>query len=300
MFMTAPYTNSLLFYNTNFKKMIKQAMKPIPYTRASLRHDLPKRSKTDSKVQGGKVAVLAGSAGMWGAAVLAAQGASRCGAGYVFLLASTKRNLLQHPDFLASTEGQLKKLKFSSAVLGPGYRKPKSIGKWVSHWRKTGQKNVILDAEALQWLAFQPAQKLPANWILTPHEGEMARLLNKSRNWVHAHRYEAVTLAQKKWQCIVVLKGAATLVADGKKIYSLRSGNPALGKAGSGDVLAGMIAAFLAQKGAKASHLRAVCAAAYVHGWIADKWIKSKKDVLSLRPTDLLTEIPSALAVLRK
>jgi ADP-dependent NAD(P)H-hydrate dehydratase len=300
MFINTPYRNSLLFYKTNFKKMIKQAMKPIPYTRASLRHDLPKRNKSDSKVQGGKVCVVAGSPGMWGAAVLAAQGASRCGAGYVFLLASTQGNLLQHPDFLASTEGQLKKLKFSSAVLGPGYRKPKSIGRWVSHWIKTGQKNVILDAEALQWLARQPTQKLPADWILTPHEGEMGRLLGKSRNWVHAHRKEAVILAQMKWQCIVVLKGAATLIADGKKIYSVTSGNPALGKAGSGDVLAGMIAAFLAQKGAKVTSLRAVCAAAFVHGWIADKWIKSKKDVLALRPTDLLAEIPFALSVLRK
>lgn len=280
--------------------MLKEAMKPNPYTKASLKQDLPTRNRTDSKVQGGRVCVVAGSPGMWGAALMAAQAASLCGAGYVYLLASTKQNLLQHPDFLASTEGQLKKLKFSSAVLGPGYRKPKSIGQWVRHWQKTGQKNVILDAEALNWLALQPTQMLPSDWILTPHEGEMGRLLNKSRTWVHAHRSDAVIAAQKKWQCIVVLKGAATLIADGKKIYRVTSGNPALGKAGSGDVLAGIIAAFLAQKTPKVTGLRAVCAATFVHGWIADNWIKSKKDVLSLRPTDLLAEIPFALTVLRK
>lgn len=275
-------------------------MKPILYTRASLRTDLPKRRKTDSKVQGGKVCIIAGGPGMWGAAVLAAQAASRCGAGYVYLMASSKRSLLRDPDFLASTESQLKKLMFSSTVLGPGYRKPKSIGQWVRHWQKRTQKNVILDAEALNWLSHHPAQKLPAHWILTPHEGEMGRLLNKSRSWVHAHRNEAVMMAQKKWQCIVVLKGASSLITDGKKIYCVTSGNPALGKAGSGDVLAGMIAAFLAQKDPKASNLRAVCAAVFVHGWIADHWLKSKKDVLSLRPIDLLAEIPFSLAILRK
>lgn len=275
-------------------------MKPILYTRASLKKDLPKRNKADSKVQGGKVCVVAGSTGMWGAAVLAAQGASRCGAGYVFLLESSKKNLSQHPDFLASTESQLKKIKFSAAVLGPGYRSPKSIAKWIRHWRKTEQQNVILDAEALNWLALHPAQKLPADWILTPHEGEMGRLLNKSRNWVHTHRNEAVILAKKKWQCIVVLKGESTLIAHGKKLYKVVSGNPALGKAGSGDVLAGMIASFLAQKPPKVSGLNAVCAATFVHGWIADNWIKAKKDVLSLRPTDILADLPFALAILRK
>ncbi len=300
MFIHTPMQTSVLFYKTNFKKMLKQAMKPIPYIRASFRSDLPKRRKTDSKVQGGKVCVIAGSPGMWGAAVLAAQGASRCGAGYVFLFDPSKKNRSQHPDFLASTESQLKKLKFSSAVLGPGYRNPKSIAKWIRHWRKIEQKNVILDAEALNWLALHPAQKLPADWILTPHEGEMSRLLNKSRNWVHAHRNEAVILAQKKWQCIVVLKGASTLIANGKKLFKVVSGNPALGKAGSGDVLAGMIAAFLAQKPPKVSGLNAVCAATFAHGWIADNWLKNKKDVLSLRPTDILAEIPFALAVLRK
>jgi ADP-dependent NAD(P)H-hydrate dehydratase len=300
MFMHTPYVNSVLFYKTNFKKMLKEAMKPIPYTRALLHRDLPTRRKTDSKVQGGKVCVVAGSNGMWGAAVLAAQGASRSGAGYVYLLESTRQNFLRNPDFLASSESQLKKLKFSSAVLGPGYRKPKSIGKWISQWRKTGQKHVVLDAEALNWLALHPQAKLPIDWILTPHEGEMGRLLNKSRSWVHARRLEAVALAQKKWHCIVVLKGASTLIADEKKIYIVNSGNPALGKAGSGDVLAGMIAAFLAQKGTKVSTLRAVCSAAFVHGYIGHQWIKSKKDVLSLRPTDLIAEIPFALVNLRK
>jgi NAD(P)H-hydrate epimerase len=275
-------------------------VKPISYKKSLLALDLPKRLKTDSKVQGGRVGVIAGSPGMWGAALLVAQAASRSGAGYVYLLMSTSQNLLKHPDFLATSESHLKKVTLSSAVIGPGYQRPHAIKKWIHHWKKIQQKNVILDAEALNWLANNPRETLPEDWVLTPHEGEMGRLLKKSRMWVHKNREESVLLAQKKWRCIVVLKGATTLVADKKHVYKIISGNPALGKAGSGDVLAGMIAAFLAQKQLKQSLVRTVCAATFVHGWIADQWMRSQKDVLSLRPTDLIEELPYTLATLRK
>jgi ADP-dependent NAD(P)H-hydrate dehydratase len=267
------------------------------YGRALLKKDLPRRKKTDSKVQGGKVAAIAGSTGMWGAAVLSAQAAIRSGAGYVYLFQSNRQTLWSHPDFLTFTKSQFAKIKFSSVILGPGYRKPQDIQKWIRLFKKTKQKNVILDAEALNWLAKNPKQKLPPTWVLTPHEGEMGRLLHKSRKWVHAHREEAAKLAQKKWQCIVILKGPKTLVCEESTLYQINSGNPALGKAGSGDVLAGMIAAFLAQN--QSSPLRSVCAAVFVHGWIADQWIRSQKDIVSLRPVDLIEQLPLALKTLR-
>lgn len=274
-------------------------MKPKPYTKASIPRDIPKRKKTDSKVQGGRVGVIAGSPGMWGAGVLAAEGASRSGAGYVYLLAATPKMLIKHPDFLFSSESQIRRQALSAVVIGPGFKKP-AVAKWLRHWQQTVQKNVILDAEALNWLALHPKQVLHESWVLTPHEGEMGRLLKKSRLWVHAHREEAVLRAQKKWHCIVVLKGASTLVANGEKFFSVQAGNPSLGKAGSGDVLAGMIAAFLAQNQSTGSAIRAVCAAVFVHGWIADQWVAAKKDTLSLRPVDLLARLPAALSTLRK
>jgi ADP-dependent NAD(P)H-hydrate dehydratase len=275
-------------------------VKTVKYTKALLTQDLPMRKKHDSKVQGGKVGIIAGSPGMWGAALLAGQAASRAGAGYVYMLESSQRNLFKHPDFLVNTTLQLKKQKLSAVVLGPGYKNSKSIGQWIRHWVKERQSNVILDAEALTWLALHPGQTLLRSWVLTPHEGEMARLLGKSRLWVHRHRAEAVQRAQRKWRCVVVLKGATTLVADQEHVFKVAAGNPSLGKAGSGDVLAGMIAAFLAQNLSVDSITRAVCAATFVHGWLADQWIRSNKDVLSLRPTDLLEELPFALATLRK
>ncbi len=279
--------------------MLKDSMKPKPYTKASIPRDIPKRKKTDSKVQGGRVGVIAGSPGMWGAGVLAAEGASRSGAGYVYLLAATPKMLIKHPDFLFSSESQIRRQALSAVVIGPGFKKP-AVAKWLRHWQQTVQKNVILDAEALNWLALHPKQVLHESWVLTPHEGEMGRLLKKSRLWVHAHREEAVLRAQKKWHCIVVLKGASTLVANGEKFFSVQAGNPSLGKAGSGDVLAGMIAAFLAQNQSTGSAIRAVCAAVFVHGWIADQWVAAKKDTLSLRPVDLLARLPAALSTLRK
>lgn len=181
-------------------------MKKGVYNKSSAAKNLPRRLKNDSKVQGGRVVVVAGSPGMWGAGVLAAQAASRCGAGYIYLLESTRQNLFKHPDFLTSTETQLKKISANSAILGPGYRKPRSIKSWIQHWKTKKQKNVVLDAEALNWLAENPQHVLDKSWVLTPHEGEMARLLHKTRQWVHGHRQEAVLMAQKNGNALLFSK----------------------------------------------------------------------------------------------
>ena len=84
---------------------------------------------------------------------------------------------------------------------------------------------------------------------------------------------------------------------DSQQLVEIQSGNPALAKAGSGDVLSGMITGFLAQG---LEPLEAACLGAFFHGYIADQWIKNKKDVLSLMASDLLAAIPTALRKMRK
>jgi ADP-dependent NAD(P)H-hydrate dehydratase len=275
-------------------------MKIKTYNQKKARRDLPKRKINDNKTKGGKVAIVAGSPGLWGAALLAAQAASRSGAGYVYCLAQASKKIQKNPDFLTVSLAQLKKLQFDSCVLGPGFRRPQQISALIKHWLKQKQLNVVLDAEALNWLAQHKVTSLPSDWILTPHEGEMARLLKTTSHKVRQNREGAALAAHKKYGGIVLLKGHESLVTDGKGLYKIKSGNPALAKAGSGDVLAGMIAAFLAQKTSQQTPLQMVCLATFIHGAIADQWLKEGQDVLSLRPVDLIANLPKTLANLRK
>lgn len=272
-------------------------MKVLEFGFKHAQKKLPLRKKTDNKTIGGKVCVVAGSQGMEGALQLAAQAASRCGAGYVYVFASSKKSI--NPDFLSISISQIKKMNFAACVLGPGFRHHQKISLLLHHWMKQKQTSVVLDAEALNWLSKNSFPKLPKDWVLTPHEGEMARLLKKSSAYVRQNRLAAVQQAQKKYGGIILLKGHQTLVCDDRQILKIASGNVALAKAGSGDVLAGMIAAFLAQR-KKSSIISMVCLAVYLHGFIADKWLKDGNDVLSLRPIDLLERIPKSLAKLRK
>lgn len=237
--------------------------------------------------------MIAGSRGMRGAQQLVAQAASRCGAGYVYV---TQLSIL-NPDFLTITRGEILKGGFSSCILGPGFRRPQTIGQYIQHWIRAKQPRVVLDAEALTWLSKNP-QRLPSDWVLTPHEGEMARLLGRTSYWVQEHRQKAVLLAQKKYGCIVLLKGSGSLVCQGSTVYQVMAGNAALAKAGSGDVLAGMIGAFLAQS--SLSPEAAVCLAVFVHGRMAEEWLHEGNDILSLRPIDLLVKLPQSLKKVRR
>jgi ADP-dependent NAD(P)H-hydrate dehydratase len=189
----------------------------------------------------------------------------------------------KHPDFLHVSH--LKNLtSFQAAAVGPGLSKILQIQKWIKRLRYETKMPVILDATALAALSQMKDRKLPANWILTPHEGELARLLAVSAQQIQKDRRYFLELAQRQYGCIILLKGFRTLLSDGKNIFEIQSGNVALAKAGTGDVLTGMILGFLSQQ---LSPLRASCLAAFIHGKMADDWIRAKKDVLSLMASDL-------------
>ncbi len=281
------------------KSKLSTSLKAVLYGATKARKDLPRRTISDNKTAGGKVLVVAGSPGMWGAQQLSAEAASRCGAGYIYCLINPPQKNTIAPDFLTVTFAQFKKMKFSACVIGPGFRDPKKISRLLRHWLKTKQQNVVLDAEALNWLAAHPFPPLPPSWVSTPHEGELARLLKISSDNVRKNREQAVVDAQKKYGGVFLLKGAGSLVFDGKKMFKIQSGNAALAKAGSGDVLAGMIAALLSQN-KKSSVASSICLAAYIHGFIADQWLLKKQDVISLRPVDLIKSLPEAISQIRR
>ena len=269
------------------------------YSAKQARQDLPQRKESDSKTRGGKCLIIAGSPGMWGAALLGARAATRAGAGYVYLFHSARTSpfLSEAPDFLSQDKLSRQELgKFKAIAIGPGLPTTVATFNNLKSLARFGAKHVVVDASALTMLA-QNKMKIPSAWILTPHEGELGRLLGKSADSVRDNREASVRDAQKKFGCVVILKGHGTLVADQDGVTRVESGNSALAKAGTGDVLTGIVTAFLSQ-GLPAT--QAACLGVYVHGLIADRWIKSGHDQLSLMASDLIDDLPMALASLRK
>ena len=125
----------------------------------------------------------------------------------------------------------------------------------------------------------------------------MSRILKVPSQAIKENRKKYLLLTQKKLGCVVLLKGYRTLVADEKSVWEIQSGNPALAKAGTGDVLTGMILSFMSQNLDSAS---AGKLAAYIHGSIADDWLKSGNDILSLLASDIVEMLPSTLRKIRK
>ncbi len=266
----------------------------MKYSAKNARADLPTRNYQDNKTRGGKCLVIAGSKGLYGAAILTSLAASRTGAGYTYLISSGKIPIARHPDFLLIT-GRPKFSDFQAIAIGPGYQDQKKIKNYLQSMRTLKIKNAVLDAEAMNVLAASN-KKLPKTWIITPHEGELSRILKISAQTIRNDRKKYIVAAQKKLGCIVLLKGYRTLIADGTSLWEIQSGNPALAKAGTGDVLTGMIAGFLSQG---LSPLSSAQLATYIHGFIADNWIKSGKDIISLMASDIIELIPKALFKVR-
>lgn len=260
---------------------------------------IPARSKSSSKIEGGKVFIVAGTAKIRGAGILSSFAATRSGAGYTHLMT----DLINYPwrsfpDFIVHKFSlrELKKHTDDVIAMGPGLGISESKRKLLCFLIKAKVEKVVLDADALTMLATMKKTTLPSSWILTPHEGELARLLGVTSAVVKKKRQEHLIMAQKKFGCVVLLKGADSLISDGTRLLKVSSGTKALAKAGTGDVLLGMIGAFYAQG---LSPLDATALAAFVHGEASADWLKKGNDHLSLRPMDLIEELPKTLLKLR-
>lgn len=274
-------------------------MKKNLITKAIVRKNLPTRSRAMNKTHGGKLLIVAGSKGMYGAGILSALAGTRSGAGYTYLMMDWKsRTLLKYPDilFLKPEEKVLKSMPVTAYVFGPGIGQSPKFKKILKLFIKTKTCPVVLDADALTLLAKLKNVKLPESWILTPHEGELSRLLGVSSKKIRKDPLTYLLDAQKKYGCIVLLKGASTYISDGKRIFTSKSGTPALAKAGTGDVLSGIIGALLAQH---VTPLMAATLGAHIHGLASQKFLKKGNDVLSLRPTDLIDQLPKILKLIR-
>jgi NAD(P)H-hydrate epimerase len=252
---------------------------------------LPVRTALGNKTNYGHVKVWAGSPGFLGARVLTSRAAFRVGVGYVTVETDEKniKSLPELPEALTK-KYQRPEDKYTYAV-GPGLGVGEDTKSRIEELYGNKIHSVVLDADALTVIAQYQLPVLPS-WILTPHTGELSRLLDGTpSSEIEQDRVKHVQKAARKYGCAVLLKGYRSLLAQGERVYLVPTGNSALAKAGSGDVLTGMIAGFMAQG------LDAVAAGicgAYVHGKVADRWIH-KNDIRGLTPSDLLVEIPKVL-----
>ncbi len=259
----------------------------------------------------GKVLIVAGSLGMSGAAALAGKAALRSGAGLVRV--ATPKSILPivasiepcyttislPEDDAGRISAQATAQILNAAVendataFGPGIGTTTDLRTVLAQLIEQQGLNLIIDADGLNNLAALGdwPDKAKANLILTPHPGEMKKLWSPLiREPIPQDRQDqAVTFAQRT-NAIVVLKGAGTVVTDGDKVYTNKTGNPGMATAGSGDVLTGIITALVAQA---LPALEAAILAAHTHGQAADVAAKSLTQT-SLIATDIIDHLPKA------
>ncbi len=259
-----------------------------------VRRNLPKRTNFSNKSNHGRVVICAGSDGKVGAAFMAGEAAFRVGAGYVVLASfdGGLKGVSERPEIM--TEDLAKHTPDSryAYCVGPGLGTDASTNEIIRKLHDANAQNVVLDADALTVLAQDKKLKIHSGWILTPHSGELARLLGSTAEEIEKDPIASACAAAKKYQCAVLLKGFHSVLVQGEKAIIIPTGNSSLAKAGTGDVLTGMIGGFMAQ-GLNA--VRATAMASFLHGLAADQWLKSGADRRSLLAMDICTALPNLL-----
>lgn len=266
------------------------------------------REASVHKHQAGNVLVVAGSSGKLGAAFLAGSAAMRAGAGLV--------TLCTWPDAKVALEARVVELMTAridpariagslddalagkrSVAVGPGLGLDEDARIAVDHVVLGWDGVKVVDADALTLFVGRPEAmaKARGHLILTPHPGELGRLLGRDGRAIEQDRFGAVLEAVALTRATVVLKGARTIVATpDKRMFICMAGNPVLATAGSGDILTGVIAAF-------ACHLspeEAACAGVLVHALAGDLWRARTGSDRGMLASEIAALVPEVLAAL--
>ncbi len=274
---------------------------------------VPRRAADSHKGSYGHLLVVAGSRGKTGAAVLACRAAMRSGAGLVTLAASRSLNSIfasslveimteplrensrEEMEPLSDDEWRMLLERKNALLFGPGIGVNDTTRNIVRWLLRNLDMPWVIDADGLNNLALElnrlrHAKRAP---ILTPHPGEMARLIGKDTAAVNADRVGIARSFAVEHRCHLVLKGARTLIAsaDGK-VFINPTGNPGMASGGMGDVLAGMITALLGQGlGAEDAMKLGV----YLHGFAGDR-VAAAKGEIGLIASDIIDDLPAALS----
>lgn len=259
----------------------------------------------------GSLLCICGSYGMAGAAIMAGKAALRCGIGLLkiavpksiypvcatnilesvyYPLEETSNGVIssKNTDFLLEMCE-----KSSAVVIGCGLSVCDDTKNLVQSVITNCEKPLVIDADALNCICNKPEilKNLKAPAIITPHPGEMARLLHSTSKTVNSNRENTAIDFAKKFGVVTVLKGAGTIIAspDGE-VYINHTGNSGMATGGSGDVLSGIIGSLLAQG---AAPINAATAGVFLHGTIGDL-AAEKLGKISMLPTDMIDMIPTA------
>ncbi|WP_179298640.1 NAD(P)H-hydrate dehydratase [Evansella halocellulosilytica] len=278
-------------------------------TAEKVKETLPIRNNDAHKGSSGKALIIGGSFKMTGAPALTTLACLRTGAGLVTVAAPSevKSDLSQKLTEsmflpLESKNGEISELpinhitkeKYDGIAFGPGVGRSQSYQLFESFDQFNGP--LVLDADGLFHLSLELTKwkhgRQGGPTIITPHSGEMARLMNVPIKQVNKHRFEYSKTFATTYGLYVVLKGPHTIVTtpDGHQWVNV-TGNPSLAKGGTGDMLTGMIIGFLLQHQFVSE---AVCNAVHIHGITADKQIE-EYDVVSVTATDLIANLPKVL-----
>ena len=262
-----------------------------------VRPRLPQRKANDNKSRQGHLLVLAGRDGFWGAGHLCSLSAYRMGAGYVTWAGGNHfEQIPSAPETLtAHLSDKNLFLNKTAVVIGPGLGTDESVKQLILNLKKQ-KMPVIVDADAITVCIKENLFPLPSHWVITPHSGELGRLFGIKGRDIDQNRCLYAIKAGQKTKGLVLLKGFHSVLADRNKCYIISSGNSALAKAGTGDVLAGFIGALSARG---LDTFSAVLISAFIHGKIADDWLAEGKDQDTLMAQDLKELIPHTLKKLR-
>ena len=269
----------------------------------------PRRQRQTHKGTYGHVAIVAGSPGRSGAAVLAARGSIRSGCGLVTVLSdawTAAAVVARSPEAMTSiidaSVGAKKVAEIvnqrDAALIGPGLPDDDSSWRFARELTAAIRVPAVVDASALNAFEGRISDLSSSHpRILTPHPGELARLLGRDTKTIVDDRLESVQTAAGSSGCVVVLKGDHTLIAtpDGQ-VFVNPTGNPGMATGGMGDVLGGMIASLLAQG---YEPIDAAIGAVYLHGLAGDMLEEESSDT-GLSAFDLAEALPRELARLRQ
>ena len=276
----------------------------------------PRRGPRSTKFSSGQVTVAGGSPGLTGAVRMASEAAIRAGAGYATVAVPAELELVfecGRPEVMSAacpgaggrlTEDSAEALlgafeRAAAGVLGPGLgRDPRSLALARAVVPRIGAP-LVLDADGLNAYAGRAAELAarPAPTVLTPHAGELGRLLGRDHREVSARRLACAREAAAASGAVVVLKGDDTLIVDGGRTAVNAVSAPALATAGSGDVLSGMIAALLARG---LEPFAAACAAVLAHARAGREAARRIGGAESVIAGDVIAAIPAGLLAGRR
>lgn len=266
---------------------------------------LPPRPKSGHKGLFGRVLVVGGNDGMIGAPVLAGTAALRMGSGLVQI--AVPRSILPYalsitPELIGLSTNKLVEAaeEADAVIIGPGLGQSPDAKRRLLQLLRLN-KPMVIDADGLNLLSQQKSfPKMKAQAVLTPHPGEMTRLNKLLRRGKtpgdDEGRIDNALVAAEAFKQIVVLKGDRTVVTDGDSVYVNGTGNSALSKAGSGDVLSGILGCLLGQK---MDPFDAACAAVRIHG-LAGEVAGEQRGLRSVLAREIIDAIPEAIALYEK